>query len=102
DAEVATHHGRLGDIARATAGFRDEFYGLVPLVREVGGTAAGRTDAMAPLITSGAIDPGRLLWGERPSRISRRDLLRPAIAPAEIDEGSRLARWVVARRVPKV
>jgi type I restriction-modification system DNA methylase subunit len=29
-------HGRLRDLATATAGFRDQYYGLVPLVRDAG------------------------------------------------------------------
>ena len=48
------------EIATATAGFRDQFYGLIPFVRD------GPADA--PLVTSGLLDPGRSAWGERPAR----------------------------------
>lgn len=101
-AGVATSYGRLGDLARATAGFRDQFYGLAPLAREVDGPASGRADSMAPLVTSGAIDPGRLRWSTRTARIAGRDLLRPAVGLGDLDAGSALCRWVNARLVPKV
>ena len=95
-------HGRLGDLATATAGFRDQFYGLAPLAHEVDGPPAGRTDGQRPLVTSGAIDPGRLLWPTVEARIAGRRLLRPAVDPAALDDGSALRRWVAARLVPKV
>jgi hypothetical protein len=82
-------HGVLGDHATVTAGFRDEYYSLVPLVREA---RAGD----APIVTSGLIDPARLAWGERVARFGRRRWERPAIDPA-----SRPA-WAAALAVPKV
>jgi N-6 DNA Methylase len=101
EVHLSTAHGRLGDLASATAGFRDQFYGMAPLVRGGDGPVGGRTDDLAPVITSGAIEPGALRWSDAPARIAGRSHLRPVIDPAEIASAS-LARWIAARRVPKV
>ncbi|WP_370248161.1 class I SAM-dependent DNA methyltransferase, partial [Nocardioides sp.] len=93
--------GVLGDLATITADFRDEYYGLVPHVRE----AAELEDpeaprAWAPLVTSGLIDPARCGWGRRPARFARRTWQAPAVAPADLPEP--LAGWARSRLVPKV
>ena len=49
--------GTLGERAELNANFRDEYYALVPAVHE-GGDGP-------PLVTSGLIDPGICLWGQR-------------------------------------
>jgi hypothetical protein len=80
------------DLATATAGFRDEFYGLAAAARDV--------DGGHPLVTSGLIDPGSIAWGRRTARIGGRRFDRPTVDIDDLDE--RLARWVRARLVPKV
>jgi hypothetical protein len=85
--------GRLGDIATATAGFRDEFYAVAASVRDGGESA--------PVITSGLIEPGRFVWGARPARIAGHRLLRPVVALGDLAD-ERVARWVAARLRPKV
>ena len=84
--ELATH-GTLGDVCDVVAGFRDEYYGLIPHVRERDG---------APLITSGLIDPGRCLWGERTARFARRRWEAPAV------DVEAAPSWVRRLLVPKV
>ncbi len=87
--------GTIGDLATATAGFRDQFYGLVPFVGE------GHADA--PLITSGLLDPGHCAWSERPARFAGRRYDRPGVDLDRLGaEAPTLSRWVRARRVPKV
>jgi hypothetical protein len=54
------------------------------------------------LITSGAIDPGRIRWADTSARIAGRTLMCPAVDPRELEPVSSLGRWVEARRVPKV
>jgi hypothetical protein len=84
----------LGDMATATAGFRDEYYGLQPAVLD-------RPDGHLPqLITSGLVDVGRVLWGERPTRFCGAKLMHPRVDPSMVAEP--LARWVGQRLVPKV
>jgi hypothetical protein len=82
----------LGDLAAATAGFRDEFYGLAAAVTDGG---PGQ-----PVVTSGLIEPGRSVWGERVARIGGRRFDRPVVDGSRLDH--RVAAWVAARSVPKV
>lgn len=89
---------RLGQMATATAGFRQQFYGLVPYVVD-------RLDAddraFPRLVTCGVIDPGHCAWGERPLRFAGRRWRHPRVDLAGMEDGP-LRRWVVDRLVPKV
>ena len=84
--------GRLGDRVRLNANFRDEYYGMAPAVAD---HASG-----PPLITSGLIDPGRSLWGERSVRFAKQRFAAPRIDVAALDE--KMTRWAEKRLVPKV
>jgi hypothetical protein len=90
-------HGTLADLATAHAGFRDEYYGLVGHVREAGeGTET-------PLITSGLIDVGRSLWGERPARFAKHTWERPEVDLVSLRAADpRVSGWVDGLRRPKV
>lgn len=94
--------GRIGDLATATAGFRDQFYGLVPYVREAEpGLELG--PGLAPLVTSGLIGPGWCRWGERATRFAKRRFEAPVIdVAALVAADPKLGRWLVARLVPKL
>ena len=87
----------LGSIAAATAGFREQYYGLVPFVRE-------RADGGGmPLVTSGLIEPAELLWGRVPCRFARRRWDAPVVdRRAVADADVTLGDWVEARRRPKI
>jgi hypothetical protein len=93
---------RLGDRAVVFAGFRDEYYGLVPAVRE---HAPGDDPAAAaPLVTSGVIDWGTCAWGARPVRFAKRRWQAPVVdlgLLAASGPGS-AARWVERTRRPKL
>ncbi|MFQ5556954.1 MAG: N-6 DNA methylase [Acidimicrobiales bacterium] len=84
---------RLGAVARCTAGFRDQFYGLRSAVID---------DADAPLrlITSGLIDPLRSLWGRRRCRYAGHQYEHPAVVPARADPA--ITGWLEARLRPKL
>ena len=84
--------GTLGDRSRLSANFRDQYYGLVPAVRD---DAPG-----PPLITSGLVEPGRCRWGERDVIFARRRLVRPRVDPAALSPAMR--RWAARLTVPKV
>ncbi|WP_208029630.1 HsdM family class I SAM-dependent methyltransferase [Rhabdothermincola sediminis] len=96
--------GRLGDLARATAGFRAQYYGIGPHVVDAGVGASGPpAEGLAPLVTAGAIDPLRCLWGQRPVRFAGQRWTAPvvdleALRRADPD----LARWADSVLVPKV
>ena len=87
--------GTLGDIATATADFRDQYYGLVGAVVD----SRGR-DELPKLVTAGLIDPARLLWGERPTRFNKAAFEAPRVDLDALDDN--LRRWASERLVPKV
>lgn len=91
---VARSARTLRELASATAGFRDEFYGLRGAVDD---EPAGD----APLlVTSGLIDVGRIAWGDRPARFDGRRYAHPRVALDRIS--GRVRTWVDARLRPKV
>jgi len=97
--------GTLGGLARATAGFRSQYYGLVDHVREAPERVevAGPATRFAPLVTVGLIDLGRCAWGERDARFARQRWRRPAIDLVGLRGADpTVARWVDDLQVPKV
>jgi hypothetical protein len=88
----------LGSRARATAGFRDEYYGITAHVAERA-DVDDRED-VAPLMTSGLIDPGRVLWGGRRTRFGGATWTQPVVRLGELT--GRTARWAADVLVPKV
>lgn len=98
--ELAGGSGTVGDVARATAGFRDQFYGLVPHVVDVapGGLAASQR----ALVTAGAIDPLHCRWGEQPARFAGDRWAAPAVDLDSLAADPGLCRWVEARLTPKL
>jgi hypothetical protein len=96
--------GRLGDLASAAAGFRDEYYGLVDHVGEAPTAIAGELPPhLAPLITSGLVDPGRCRWGRRPARFGGRRWDRPVVDRVTLaGAGGRAAAWAASTAGPKV
>ena len=86
--------GVLGDLASATADFRDEYYGLEGALLEDDGGGRPR------LVTSGLIDAGVCHWGERPTRVHRQVYQRPVVATDRLSAA--MQRWVEQRAVPKV
>lgn len=89
--------GVLGDLASATADFRDQYYGIAPHVVD---RAVADDAAHPPLVTVGLVDPGRLRWGERPTRFNKARYLHPRVELAALP--APLRAWADARLVPKV
>lgn len=89
-------NGVLGDIAEATADFRDQYYGLDGAVYERS-TSSG---SWPKLVTSGLIDPARLLWGERSTRFNRVTFLAPRVDVSMLRPD--MQDWAQSRLVPKV
>jgi len=96
---------RLGAVATATAGFRDEFYALLDSSVDLGQSGPqllGGAQA-SPLITVGMIDPGSHSWGLQARRFGGRKQLAPAADMAALEKlHPRIAEWARARQVPKV
>ena len=99
---------RVCEVARCTAGFRDEFYALAPLAREAeqvlrGLVVPSEGDREVPLVSSGMIDPGVLRWGTGAWRMAGVRWRSPVVPAEELARRSpRVAEWVERRRVPKV
>ena len=83
---------RLGDIARFTVNFRDQYYGLV-------GAVADHGDG-PPLVTSGLIDPGVCWWGQRPVTFARQRFEAPRVQLDRLAPAMR--RWADDKLVPKI
>ena len=88
--------GTLADIASATADFRDQYYGLVGHVVD---SAEGGRD-LPRLVTSGLIDPARLMWSFRSTTFNRQRFVAPRVSVSELTED--LQAWARRRLVPKV
>ena len=84
--------GTLGDRVRLNANFRDEYYGMV--------SAVGDHRDGPKLITSGLIDPGHCLWGERPVKFAKQTFARPRLDLGALE--GKMPKWAADRLVPKV
>jgi hypothetical protein len=91
-------HGAVGDRAEATAGFRDQYYGLCGHVRDE------RPDGQwGRLVTVGLIDPGICHWGNRGARFDAALWSHPHVDLDSLErERPTVAAWYRARQVPKV
>ena len=95
DRELRTA-GVVGDLADATADFRDQYYGLADAVIDDAAPGDGRPR----LVTSGLIDPARLHWGERTCRFNKVGYLHPRV---DLDRlAPPMREWAGRRLVPKV
>jgi hypothetical protein len=90
--------GIVGEIASATADFRDQYYGLVGLVREAGSSVVRPTQMK--LATVGLIDLGEFLWGLRSTRFAKTKYTQPVVEVSELPK--RLGDWANSRKRPKI
>lgn len=88
---------RLGALATATAGFRDEYYGLVAACSEWEGAPAEEPNH---LLTVGAVEPLASKWGVEPCRFGRRSWIRPWINVELLD--GKVGSWTERQLHPKV
>lgn len=95
--ETASPAGHLGDLATATAGFRDEFYGLVAACMEWTGPVGEEPNR---LLTVGLVEPLTTAWGTTVCRFGRKRWHRPWIDTAELDD--KVLGWTERQLVPKI
>ncbi|MGJ8636137.1 MAG: HsdM family class I SAM-dependent methyltransferase [Phycisphaerales bacterium] len=92
--------GVVGDMAHATADFRDEYYGLAGKLVEDAECAA--EDGSVKVVTTGLIDLGVCHWGRKATRILKQRWDGPRVSGEAFEGDARLAKWVESRRVEKV
>ena len=87
---VTTRHGRSRRCPRSPSPAPSA---TMPRSRPTSVTSTTRGDhGTGPLlVTSGAIDPDRCRWGQRPVTFNRRRFLRPRVDVSQLDE--RMRRW---------
>ena len=86
----------VGDVATATADFRDQYYGLEGCV-----VNAAHGDAGVPrLVTAGLVDPAHDRWGTVPARLYKASWSHPRVRLDSLNADMR--RWASSRLVPKV
>ena len=89
--------GSVGDVAAATAGFRDEYYAVTAHLDDDPDGAGPR------LVTVGMIDTLHDRWGTSSFRIARESWRHPRVDMAGLaDEAPRIADWVRDRLTPKI
>jgi hypothetical protein len=90
--------GIVGDLADATADFRDQFYGLRGTVVEDDGTLDPGTHPR--LVTTGVVDLASCAWGYRSLRFDGQRWRQPRVNVSCLEPG--LQRWADSRLQPKI
>jgi hypothetical protein len=91
---------RVRDLARVTAGFRDEFYQVVAEVKEADNATVPLTDqGWHQVFTVGHLGWGEPLWGYRPVRIGGHAVLHPVVSSAAVSSMKNAMRALL---VPKL
>ena len=87
----------VSSVATTTAGFRDQYYGLLDHIRD------DEPSHGAPLVTTAMVEPGRCEWGRRTVTIARRRRATPWVdLDALAASDASVSAWVSRLRVPKV
>ncbi len=86
----------LGELVSATAGFRDEYYGLVGACREAGPSNGdgGR------VVTVGSVDPLTVAWGREEFRFGGKMWTNPVVDRADLPP--KVQRWFDRLARPKI
>jgi hypothetical protein len=94
--------GTLAELAKTTADFRDQYYGLQGHVIDL--PAHRQPDAdHPPLVLTGHIDPLQCQWGSVAVRFGGQSWQRPVVdRPALALASAKLGAWAQARLVPKL
>lgn len=92
-----TSGARLGSLATATAGFRDEYYGLVAACAEWEGDPGAEPNH---LLTVGAVEPLASKWGVDTCRFGRKSWIKPWIDVNALD--AKVGSWTDRQLQPKV
>lgn len=92
----------IGSIARATADFRDQFYGLRGGIRDLSEPPQGESARLPRLVSTRHVDLARESWGAVDVRILGARYRHPRVDLAALAEVRGMTAWAEARLVPKV
>jgi hypothetical protein len=93
----------LADVAAATAGFRNQYYGIVDHVHDQRDGDGRPSATVVPLVTVGSVRSLGTTWGVEPVRFARRRWAAPVVDCRGLEAtDAALARWGRSRLVPKV
>ncbi len=92
----------IGSIARATADFRDQFYGLRGAIRDLAEPQQGACARLPRLVSTRHVDLARESWGAVDARILGARYRHPRVDLAALAEVRGMTAWAEARLVPKV
>lgn len=92
----------IGSIARATADFRDQFYGLRGALRDLAEPPSGVVARFPRLISTRHVDLARESWGAVDARILGARYRNPRVDLAALAEVRGMIEWAEARLTPKV
>lgn len=95
DPGLSATTGVLGSMCEATAGFRDEYYGMAAACVE-----GEPDDERCRLVTVGAVEPLEVMWGVVPTRFAKTLWERPVVDEAAVPMAVR--PWFERQRSPKV
>ena len=91
--------GTLGDVAGATADFRDQYYGLRGAIVEC---ASADDTAFPPLVSTRFVDLARSSWGDVEAKILGARYRAPRVDRAALAVNAKMSAWMMTRLVPKV
>lgn len=97
-------NGTVGNLAAATADFRDQYYGLDGfLVESEEISECDRLDShFPPIVTSGMIDLAECRWGAAPAKLLKQTWHAPRIDRSAMKENGTLDPWISQRLIPKI
>ena len=88
----------LGSVAIASAGFRDEYYGVISALEDTHGQAV--SPEQVKVISTRLVDPNVCLWGRSAARLGKRDWRTPVVNLDHIND-PKVQRWIARQRQPK-
>lgn len=97
--------GVIGDLATATADFRDQYYGLEGFLLEDAGvnrTERDREIHFPPIITTGLVDLALSYWSIKQTRILKQPWTAPRIDRDRMRAEGTLSEWISSRLIPKI
>ncbi|MFZ4755426.1 MAG: HsdM family class I SAM-dependent methyltransferase [Miltoncostaeaceae bacterium] len=91
----AASGGTIGDLTSPIAGFRRHYYAVTAALSDAPSGTGMR------VVTAGLIDPGRVLWGTIPARLSHRQWDHPRVDADALRSAGRVSAWLDAVTGPK-